>query len=98
LKTIDRRKCCGGVLSLSNSIAGMMTEVLTKYGPVNRLWFDGLNMGVVQKDMQSPTVYKPYYDSMFELIRKVSPDTLISGNKQNKNTPRFLGSTFDVYR
>jgi hypothetical protein len=38
-------------------------------------------MGVVQKDMQSPTVYKPYYDSMFELIRKVSPDTLISGNK-----------------
>jgi hypothetical protein len=94
LKTIDRRKCCGGVLSLSNSIAGMMTEVLTKYGPVNRLWFDGLNMGVVQKEMQSPTVYKPYYDSMFELIRKVSPDTLISGNKTEQEHAAVFGVHF----
>jgi alpha-L-fucosidase len=57
---------------------GMMTEVLTKYGPVNRLWFDGVNTGVVQKDMQTEAVYKPYYDSVFKMIREISPDTLIS--------------------
>ena len=56
----------------------MMTEVLTKYGPVNRLWFDGVNTGVVQKDMQSEAVYKPYYDSVFKMIREISPETLIS--------------------
>ena len=55
-----------------------MTEVLTKYGPVNRLWFDGVNTGVVQKDMQSEAVYKPYYDSVFKMIREISPETLIS--------------------
>ena len=56
----------------------MFTEVLTKYGPVNRLWFDGINTGVVQKDMLNETVYKPYYDSVFKMIREISPDTLIS--------------------
>lgn len=56
----------------------MMTEVLTKYGPVNRLWFDGVNTDVVQKDMKSEAVYKPYYDSVFKMIREISPETLIS--------------------
>jgi len=52
---------------------GMLTEVLTDYGPVNRLWFDGL--GSMRPAGTSPSAV---YDKAFQLVRSLSPSTLIS--------------------
>ena len=66
---------------------GMLREILapgSPYGPVNRLWFDGV--------LQAPPPYafRPgylndnytdYYDATFALIRELSPATLISPSR-----------------
>ena len=57
---------------------GMLTELLqpgSPYGPVHRLWFDGSGN---QRPKSLLKNYAGYYDSCFELIRTVSPHTLIS--------------------
>lgn len=60
---------------------GMLTELLREgspYGPVDRLWFDG----VIGNDAYRPGYllnnYSQYYDECFKLIRDMSPNTLIS--------------------
>jgi alpha-L-fucosidase len=60
---------------------GMLTEVLTNYGPVNRLWFDGPGGSPRPAGLESAAEYKAYYDECFALIRKVSPATLTSAQR-----------------
>ena len=55
---------------------GMLKEVLTSYGPVNRLWFDGPGGSPRPTGLESAAEYKEYYDECFALIRNVSPATL----------------------
>jgi hypothetical protein len=64
---------------------GMLTELLSPgspYGPVSRLWFDGvLKNSVASGDFRPGylgTNYSDYYDDCFRLIRTLSPQTLIS--------------------
>eukprot|EP00035_Acanthoeca_spectabilis_P019488 m.426235 g.426235 ORF g.426235 m.426235 type:complete len:476 (-) comp16862_c0_seq31:140-1567(-) len=57
---------------------GMLTELLSDgspYGPVHRLWFDGAGS---QRPAGLLKNYSEYYDSCFQLIRTLSPQTLIS--------------------
>jgi len=49
---------------------GMVTEVLTDYGPVNRFWFDGTH------DFTGNLT--DLWDQVYETIRTVSPSTMIS--------------------
>lgn len=51
---------------------GMLKEVLTEYGPVNRMWFDGTHN--VPKGTDTDDLWKRVYEE----IRTTSPDTLIS--------------------
>ncbi len=51
---------------------GMLREVLTSYGPVNRFWFDGT------KDLPPGTNETELWERVYGLIREVSPPTLIS--------------------
>jgi alpha-L-fucosidase len=51
---------------------GMIKEVLSEYGPVNRFWFDGTK--TVPKGTDEASLWKQVY----EAIRTVSPDTMIS--------------------
>eukprot|EP00051_Salpingoeca_urceolata_P027593 m.482267 g.482267 ORF g.482267 m.482267 type:complete len:515 (+) comp22486_c0_seq1:4013-5557(+) len=51
---------------------GMVKEVLTEYGPVNRFWFDGTS------NLPKRTDKNKLWQSVYEAIRTVSPDTLIS--------------------
>ena len=51
---------------------GMVKEVLTRYGPVNRFWFDRTSsfpQGGNKTDL---------WDQVYETIRTVSPDTMIT--------------------
>ncbi len=50
---------------------GMVTEVLTEYGPVNRFWFDGTSSN------PCPTTTN-LWDQVYKTIRTVSPDTMIT--------------------
>jgi hypothetical protein len=57
---------------------GMLTELLaaeSAYGPIHRLWFDGAGS---HRPAALLNNYSAYYTSCFELIRKLSPSTLIS--------------------
>lgn len=51
---------------------GMVREVLTQYGPVNRFWFDGTQMAPDDIDLDG------LWDKVFQEIRTVSPATMIS--------------------
>lgn len=51
---------------------GMLTEVLTQYGPVNRFWFDGT------QGFPKGTNITHLWQRVYETIRTVSPATLIS--------------------
>lgn len=51
---------------------GMINEVLTEYGPVNRFWFDGT------KTVPTGTDVNELWSEVYKTIRTVSPDTLIS--------------------
>lgn len=56
---------------------GMLREVLEKYGPVHRLWFDGEG-SARPASIKNSSDYLPYYDEVFEMIRDISPKTLLS--------------------
>jgi hypothetical protein len=70
----------------------MIEEVLTKYGPVNRFWFDGTTgypAGMSLTDL---------WDQVYSTIRKVSPATLISpyvarGNVAGRSSDDHVGQT-----
>jgi alpha-L-fucosidase len=51
---------------------GMLTEVLTSYGPVNRFWFDGTI------DLPKGTNETALWARVYDTIRTLSPPTLIS--------------------
>jgi alpha-L-fucosidase len=51
---------------------GMLREVLTQYGPVNRFWFDGTTGYPAGTDVQE------LWSRAYETIRTVSPATMIS--------------------
>jgi len=60
---------------------GMLTELLhegSPYGPVNRLWFDGIIPSNQYRPGYLVKNYSDYYDDCFKLVREVSPNTLIS--------------------
>jgi alpha-L-fucosidase len=50
---------------------GMVTEVLTEYGPVNRFWFDGTSSNPCATTTQ-------LWDQVYKTIRTVSPWTMIT--------------------
>ena len=54
---------------------GMVTEVLTQYGPVNRFWFDGTSESPC-KDVKGGV--KSLWQAVYDTIRKVSPATMIT--------------------
>ena len=51
---------------------GMVHEVLTQYGPVNRFWFDGTT------GYPADTNVTDLWERVYEEIRSVSPSTMIS--------------------
>ena len=51
---------------------GMLSEVLEKYGPVDRFWFDGTHN--LPKDIDVDQLWNKTYD----MIRTKSPNTMIS--------------------
>jgi alpha-L-fucosidase len=51
---------------------GMLKEVLTRYGPVNRFWFDGT------ADLPKGTNATELWTRVYDTIRTLSPPTIIS--------------------
>jgi alpha-L-fucosidase len=57
-------------------------ELLTQYGPVHEVWFDGAN--------PDPSVAETYdYEAWYDLIRKLQPDAVIMGKGPDV---RWVGS------
>jgi hypothetical protein len=63
---------------------GMVTEVLTEYGPVNRFWFDGT------RDFKGNVT--DLWDQVYSTIRTVSPSTMISSYRGDV-CPSVAGGT-----
>jgi hypothetical protein len=67
---------------------GMLTELLkpgSPYGPVHRLWFDGVKQNSPTNGDFRPGYlsknYSGFYDDVYKLIRKISPPTLIGASR-----------------
>ena len=63
-------------------------ELLTEYGPIGEVWFDGAN--------PDPSIHETYnYDAWFDLIRKLQPGAVIMGKGPDA---RWVGNEGGVGR
>ncbi|KAF2330613.1 alpha-L-fucosidase [Flavobacterium daemonense] len=58
---------------------GQLTELLTNYGEIGGIWFDG-HWDQVDKDKNSQSKVNWHYDEIYKLIHSIQPDCLISNN------------------
>lgn len=75
---------------------GKLREVLTEYGPVNRFWFDGDGFGGTNNASTSRNMPAEFnvndtllWEPVFNLIREISPQTLLGPKKVRKATFAF---------
>jgi alpha-L-fucosidase len=60
---------------------GKIREALTKYGPVNRFWFDGKGRNSKGRYPAALNL-SAHFEKVISLIRAVSPSTLVSGYRE----------------
>lgn len=57
----------------------MITELLTKYGPISRLWFDFYGMGCHEYGADCPTgAFPKGWRNITELVKTISPTTVLT--------------------
>jgi alpha-L-fucosidase len=61
---------------------GKISEALTKYGPVNRFWFDGKGKPPGTGRYPAGLNQPDHFQKVINLIRSVSPNTLVSGYRE----------------
>jgi len=74
-------------------INAQLTELLTNYGPIESIWFDGVwDMNQVAPREGQPRVWHLY--EQYELIHKLQPGCLVANN-HHLNT--FAGEDFQIF-
>lgn len=72
-----------------------LTELLTNYGPIGAIWFDGHWDQTEDKNRTDQTTHVDWhYPEIYELIHRLQPDCLI-GN--NHHLPPFPGEDFQIF-
>ncbi|MDR1671439.1 MAG: alpha-L-fucosidase [Alistipes sp.] len=72
-----------------------LTELLTNYGDVAVIWFDGHWDQTVNKSENDPnTIVDWHYPEIYGLIRRLQPDCLIANNH---HTTPFQGEDYQIF-
>ncbi|GBU08294.1 alpha-L-fucosidase [Bacteroidales bacterium] len=81
--------------SYINFMKSQLTEILTQYGPIAGIWFDGHWDQTADKNRTDKTANVDWhYDDIYSLIHRLQPQCLI-GN--NHHLPPFAGEDFQMF-
>lgn len=81
--------------SYINFMKAQLTELLTEYGPIGGIWFDGHWDQTEDKNRTDPTTHVNWhYDEIYSLIRSLQPECLIANNH---HLPPFPGEDYQIF-
>ncbi len=72
-----------------------LTELLTEYGPIGGIWFDGhWDQTAHENRTDQSTTVNWHYDEIYSLIHRLQPSCLIANNH---HLPPFPGEDFQIF-
>lgn len=78
-----------------NFMKAQLTELLTNYGPIAGIWFDGHWDQTEDKNRTNPeTFVNWHYDEIYGLIHKLQPECLVANNH---HLPPFPGEDYQIF-
>ena len=81
--------------SYINFMKAQLTELLTNYGPIAGIWFDGHWDQTEHENRTDQTTYVDWhYPEIYELIHRLQPECLIANNH---NLPPFEGESYQIF-
>ncbi|MCD7900972.1 MAG: alpha-L-fucosidase [Bacteroides sp.] len=81
--------------SYINFMKAQLTELLTNYGPIAGIWFDGHWDQTDDKNRTDPTTHVDWrYPEIYELIQSLQPECLIANNH---HLPPFPGEDYQIF-
>ncbi len=81
--------------SYINFMKAQLTELLTEYGPIGGIWFDGHWDQTADENRTDPTTKVDWhYGEIYELIHKLQPGCLIANNH---HLPPFPGEDYQIF-
>lgn len=81
--------------SYINFMKSQLTELLTNYGPIAGIWFDGhWDQTENENRTDSTTNVDWHYSEIYELIHSLQPECLIANNH---HLPPFAGESYQIF-
>lgn len=81
--------------SYINFMKAQLTELLTNYGPIAAIWFDGHWDQTDHENRTDPTTHVDWhYPEIYELIHKLQPECLIANNH---HLPPYPGESYQIF-
>ncbi len=81
--------------SYINFMKAQLTELLTNYGPIAGIWFDGHWDQTEHENRTDQTTYVDWhYPEIYELIHRLQPECLIANNH---HLPPFEGESYQIF-
>jgi len=78
-----------------NFMKAQLTELLTNYGPIAGIWFDGHWDQTEDKNRTNPeTFVNWHYDEIYGLIHQLQPECLVANNH---HLPPFPGEDYQIF-
>ncbi len=81
--------------SYINFMKAQLTELLTNYGPISGIWFDGHWDQTEHENRTDQSTYVDWhYPEIYELIHRLQPECLIANNH---HLPPFEGESYQIF-
>lgn len=81
--------------SYLNFMKAQLTELLTNYGPIAGIWFDGHWDQTEHENRTDQSTYVDWhYPEIYELIHRLQPECLIANNH---HLPPFEGESYQIF-
>ncbi|MDR1090820.1 MAG: alpha-L-fucosidase [Prevotella sp.] len=78
-----------------NFMKAQLTELLTNYGPIAGIWFDGHWDQTEDKNRTNPKTFVDWhYDEIYGLIHRLQPECLVANNH---HLPPFQGEDYQIF-
>lgn len=85
----------GDWMDYINFMKTQLTELLTNYGPIAGIWFDGHWDQTEDKNRTDPKTYVNWhYDEIYGLIHRLQPECLVANNH---HLPPFQGEDYQIF-
>lgn len=85
----------GNWIDYINFMKAQLTELLTNYGPIAGIWFDGHWDQTEDKNRTNPKTFVDWhYDEIYDLIHQLQPECLVANNH---HLPPFAGEDYQIF-